>query len=253
MSDYPATASGPPPSPEQTRIGELNREMDSLLYALSHDLRAPLRAIDGFSAALAEDFGPSLDQEAQDYIRRVRGAAKKLEGYLDALLAMSRESRGEFTPEETDLSALVREISERLTRDAPDREVEWVVAPGCLAVTGQTLVRTALFKLVENAWKFTVKTPGARIEFGCEARPGETAFFVRDNGVGLDMDYARPRLFAMFQRLNDDPDFPGLGVGLATARRIAGRLGGRLEASGAPGQGACFEIILPDGRQGGGA
>jgi signal transduction histidine kinase len=253
MSDFPTADPGLPPGPEQTRIGELNREMDSLLYALSHDLRAPLRAIDGFSAALAEDFGPSLDQEAQDYIRRVRGAARKLEGYLDALLTLSRESRGEFTPEKTDLSALVREMADRLARDEPHRQVEWAVVQGCMAVTGQALVRTALSKLVDNAWKFTAKTPGARIEFGCEARPGETLFFVADNGVGLDMDYARPRLFGLFQRLNDDPDFPGLGVGLATARRIAGRLGGRLEASGTPGQGARFGIVLPDIGQGGGA
>ncbi len=237
-------------TPTASQMDDLNQEMDSLLYALSHDLRAPLRAIDGFSAALAEDYEQSLAPEAKDYLARIRAAAKRLETYLDALLRASRESRGEIQLEEVDLSALVQTLASAKTSDlapeAPQREVLWVIAPGLTAWTDLALMRTALAKLVDNAWKFTAKTAQARIEFGCRLENSHKVFFLSDNGPGLNMSYAKPRLFGMFQRLHDDPDLPGLGTGLATARRIVNRLGGRIRGFGQPGQGACFEIVLPE-------
>lgn len=230
----------------QARIDDLNREMDLLLYAVSHDLRAPLRSIDGFSGALQEDYGPDMDETARDYLNRIRSASKRMEAYLDGLLLTSRETRGEILAEEVDLTAMVRGLAEEFGRSAPDRTAQWIVAEGCRARTDRRLLRTALRKLVDNAWKFTRKTPAPRIEFGRRTEEGQTVFFLRDNGVGLDLAYAKDKLFGMFQRLNDDSDFEGAGVGLATARRIIARLGGGLQGAGEPGSWAEFSFFLPD-------
>jgi light-regulated signal transduction histidine kinase (bacteriophytochrome) len=221
-----------------------NHELESFSYSVSHDLRAPLRSIDGFSQALMEDYHDRLDTQAQDYLRRIRGATQRMSELIDALLGLSRVTRAEVQREALDLSALAWTIAAELRRQDPGRAVEFVVTPQLSAAGDARLLRTVLENLLGNAWKFTAQRDQARIQFGARVLPdGTKAFFVHDNGAGFDMTYA-DKLFGAFQRLHSMSEFPGTGIGLATVQRIIRRHGGRAWAEGKVEEGATFYFTL---------
>ncbi len=228
-------------------LGASNRELEAFCYSVSHDLRAPLRSVDGFTRALEEDYGDRLDETAKSYIGRVRAASLRMSQLIEDLLALSRITRGEMRRERINLSAAAREIADELKKAEPDRRVEFVIADGLVADGDGRLVRVALENLMGNAWKFTRKQEDARIEFGVTEHEGKKAYFVRDNGAGFDMSYA-DKLFGVFQRLHSTKDFEGTGVGLATAQRVIHRHGGEIWAEGTVGKGATFYFTLGDGR-----
>ncbi|HEY3364314.1 MAG TPA: GAF domain-containing protein [Symbiobacteriaceae bacterium] len=219
------------------------RELEAFAYSVSHDLRAPLRSIDGFSHVLLEDYAPRLDEEGKDVLNRVRAASQRMGQLIDALLQLSRVTRSEMQTETVDLSHCVRTIISDLERTDPTRCVATEVADGLIAKGDGRLLRVLLENLIGNAWKFTAHNPQARIEFGQTLVEGKPAFFVRDNGVGFKMDYA-DKLFLPFQRLHSDKEFPGTGIGLATVQRIILRHGGNIRAEAVPGQGATFYFTL---------
>jgi signal transduction histidine kinase len=224
-----------------------NRELEAFSYSVSHDLRAPLRAIDGFSHALLQDYVDRLDDEGRDHLRRIRGAAKRMGQLIDDMLTLSRISRTALRKEPVDLSALARSILREFQESDPTRLVETQVADNLQAEADPNLIRIAMENLLGNAWKFTSRTLQARIEFGVaesemERQPG-TVFFVSDNGAGFDMAYAE-KLFGAFQRLHRMDEFPGTGIGLATVARIIHRHGGDIRAEGAVGRGATFFFWL---------
>ncbi len=225
-------------------LGHSNRELEAFSYSVSHDLRAPLRSIDGFSQALLEDCGDKLDAGGNDHLRRIRGAVGRMAELIDALLTLARVTRSEIRRESIDLSGMARTVAADLRQRAPERRAEFVIADGLAATGDVRLLRVALENLLENAWKFTARRPAARIEFGMLAHPGgKRAYFVRDNGAGFDMAYAG-KLFGAFQRLHAQTEFQGIGIGLATVRRIIHRHGGTVWAEGAPDQGASFHFTL---------
>jgi signal transduction histidine kinase len=221
----------------------VNRELETFSYSVAHDLRAPLRGIDGFSQALLEDHGDRLDASGKDALQRVRAASQRMAQLIDDLLKLSRVTRSELHREPVDLSALARTIVADLQKAQPDREVIVVIAEGLAANGDPRLLRAVLENLLANAWKFTAKQPRARIEFGMTRHDGGRAYFVRDDGAGFDMAYA-DKLFGAFQRLHASSDFPGTGIGLATVQRIVHRHGGRVWAEGAVGRGATFYFTL---------
>ena len=221
----------------------INKEMESFSYSVSHDLRAPLRSIDGFSQILLEDYADRLDGEGKDALRRVRNAATGMAELIDALLALSRLSRIELRTERIDLSALAQAITEEMRRSEPDRTVEFVIAPAVVVEGDRTLLKAALGNLLGNAWKYTQPRTSSHIEFGRVERDNDTVYFVRDNGVGFDMAYVG-KLFGAFQRLHRQSEFGGTGVGLATVQRIIHRHGGRAWAEAAVDQGATFYFTL---------
>ncbi|MBN1661857.1 MAG: PAS domain S-box protein [Anaerolineae bacterium] len=236
---------------EQTsELRAVNKELEAFAYSVSHDLRAPLRSIDGFGQALLEDYGSVLDDVGAEYLRRMRTSSQRMGRLIDDLLHLSRLTRREPVREDVDLSDLAREISTELQRSAPDRQVEWVLGADLVAYADPGLLRAVLENLLGNAWKFTAKHETARIEFGMEERQGVSAFFVRDDGAGFDMAY-RSKLFGAFQRLHGVREFEGVGVGLATVQRIIHRHGGQIWAESAVEQGATFFFTLgPDRRRG---
>ena len=217
-----------------------NRELEAFSYSVSHDLRAPLRAIDGFTAALQRSYADQLNDDARDKLRRVRNATTKMSTLIDALLVLSRLSRQPLTLRQLDISALAREIGDELRAREPDRDVEFVIEDGLSAVADHALARTGLENLFENSWKFTGHRKNARIEF---ASAGERSFVVRDNGAGFDMAYA-DKLFVPFERLHRDDEFAGTGIGLATVQRVVNRNGGQLRGEGIVGEGAAFYFDL---------
>lgn len=221
-----------------------NHELETFSYSVAHDLRAPLRSIDGFSQALLEDYGGKLDDEGQDHLRRVRAAAQRMAQLIDDLLALSRVTRAELHRTAVDLSAIAREIAESLREADPARDVRFTIANGLVAHADARLVRAVLENLLGNAWKFSSKRPSAHVEVGSAIVDGEVAFFVRDDGAGFDMTYAG-KLFTAFQRLHNRADFEGTGIGLATVMRIVRRHGGRVWAEGAVDRGATFWFTLP--------
>ena len=220
-----------------------NVELDAFAYSVSHDLRAPLRSIDGFSQALLEDYAGQLDAAGQDYLQRVRAATQRMATLIDDLLDLSRVTRSEMTIAPVDLSELARELATELTSGDPERHVEIVITPDVAVRADRGLLRVVLQNLMGNAWKFTGKRSDARIEVGVVAADGERAYYVRDNGAGFDMAYAS-KLFGAFQRLHRVTEFPGTGVGLATVQRIIHRHGGRVWAESAVGRGATFYFTL---------
>jgi ligand-binding sensor domain-containing protein/signal transduction histidine kinase len=222
-----------------------NRELESFSYSVSHDLRTPLRAIDGFSRILLEDYAGKLDDAGQDSLMRVRAASQRMGHLIDDLLRLSRFARGEVHCVRVDLSALARAVAEELQRAEPNRQVEWVIEPGVAVAADAGLMRVVLENLLGNAWKFTGKQPAAKVEFGRTTHRGRPAFFVRDNGAGFDMKCAG-KLFGAFQRLHTARDFPGTGIGLATVQRIIHRHRGRLWAESKAGEGATFYFSLSD-------
>jgi PAS domain S-box-containing protein len=227
----------------RSELQQANQELEAFSYSVSHDLRAPLRGIDGFVQALAEDYAPNLDERARDYMSRIRNATKKMSALIDALLSLSRVSRAELKLETVDLSLLGRTIASDLARGEPGRRVDVVVQPGLKAEGDPRLLRAALENLLGNAWKFSGKTTGARVELFADGVPGDPVYHVRDNGAGFEMAYAQ-KLFGAFQRLHAVSEFPGTGVGLATVQRIVHRHGGRVWAEGEPGKGATFSFTL---------
>ena len=225
------------------RLETTNKELEAFSYSVSHDLRSPLRSIDGFSLALMEDYGGALAPEARDYLQRVRAATKRMAQLIDDLLALSRLSRSEMTRTQVDLSGMARTVAAELRSAQPDRPAEFSIADGLTADGDPRLLRIVLDNLLGNAWKFTAKRADARIEFGASGENGSRQFFVRDNGAGFDMSYAH-KLFGAFQRLHANEEFAGTGIGLATVQRIINRHGGRVTAEGAVGQGATFRFSL---------
>jgi len=223
-----------------------NRELEAFSYSVSHDLRAPLRAIDGFSQALLEDYEANVDDQGRHYLQRVRAATQRMGELIDDLLQLSRVSRAEMRHAIVDMSALAESAIEELRRADPERQVKTDIQPGLEARGDPNLLRIVLVNLLSNAWKFTSRQPSARIEFGLGGNDGERTFFVRDNGAGFDMQYAG-KLFGAFQRLHSPSEFPGTGIGLATVQRIVHRHGGHVRAEGAVGQGAAFYFTLPFG------
>jgi signal transduction histidine kinase len=231
---------------QRTRqVTATNQELEAFSYSVSHDLRAPLRAIDGFSQALLEDYAPKLDPTGRDYLQRVRTATQNMGRLIDELIALARATRAELRHETVDLSALGAAIAAELARADPQRQVAVEIEPDLVAEGDAPLLRLLLENLLDNAWKFTGKTPQARIQLGAApGADGQRAFFVRDNGAGFDMAYA-DKLFSAFQRLHGPADFPGAGIGLATVQRIVRRHGGRIWAEAQPGRGATFHFTLP--------
>jgi PAS domain S-box-containing protein len=225
-------------------LESLNRELEAFSYSVSHDLRAPLRSIDGFSQALIEDCGPRLDEQGRSHLQRVRAATQRMAGLIDDLLELSRLSRAELERQPVDLSSLAVEVAAELRAAEPRRTAAVVIAPGLTGQGDPRLLRLVLENLLENAWKFTRQRDGARIEFGCAETDGERAFFVRDNGAGFDTAYAH-KMFGAFQRLHTQSEFEGSGIGLATVQRIIHRHGGCVWARGVVGQGAVFYFTLP--------
>jgi PAS domain S-box-containing protein len=222
-----------------------NRELESFSFSVSHDLRAPLRSVDGYSQALLEDCAALLDETGREHIQRIRNASQRMAQLIDGLLSLSRLTRLEMQHERLSLSALARGIVLELQQRNPERQVEFVIADGLEVKADARLMRAALENLLENAWKYTSGHARARIEFGALPQTaGPPAYFVRDDGAGFDMAYA-DRLFVAFQRLHSAQEFPGDGIGLATVQRIVHRHGGRVWAEGAPGQGAVFYFSLP--------
>jgi PAS domain S-box-containing protein len=220
-----------------------NKELEAFSYSVSHDLRAPLRGIDGFSLALLEDYGDQLDARGHDYLRRVRHAAQRMSRLIDDMLMLSRLSRAEVCHEQVDLTALAESVVAALRAADPDRAVEVTVVSGAVVTADPRLMRVVLDNLLGNAWKFTRGAPAPRIELGITERDGRVIYFVRDNGVGFDMAYAS-KLFQPFQRLHAATDFEGNGIGLATVQRAIHRQGGQAWAESALGRGATFFFAL---------
>ena len=226
-----------------TALTAINRELEAFSYSVSHDLRAPLLAFDGLSKALLEGYGDRLDRTAEDYLTRMRRASQTMTSVFDGLQTLFRLTSGEVHREQLDITELATAIAEENRANQPDRTVDVVIAPRITASGDKRLVQILLTNLLSNAWKFTSPKDSPRIEVGTELVDGERRVFVRDNGVGFDMIYAH-RLFGAFQRLHSQSDFSGAGIGLATARRIVNRHGGRIWAEGAAGEGATFYFVL---------
>jgi two-component system NtrC family sensor kinase len=220
-----------------------NAELEAFSYSVSHDLRAPLRSIDGFSQALLEDYSENLPAKGRDYLRRVRAAALRMGELIDDLIELSRVERSELRRERVDVSQIARHVAESLRKTAPEREVEMTIEPDVVAEIDPRLCRILLENLMGNAWKFTAKIENPSIAFGATVEGGHATLFVRDNGAGFNVAHAA-KLFAPFQRLHSESEFPGTGIGLATVQRIVSRHGGRVWAEGVPGQGATFYFTL---------
>ena len=225
-------------------LTEANKELESFSYSISHDLRAPLRGIDGFTHLLLDEYGDRLDAKGHEYLERVRHAAQRMGTLIDDLLDLSRVNRREMRSETVDLSQIAREVVEDLRKADPERKVAISIKDGCRAWGDPQLLRALLENLLGNAWKYTGKTEHPEISFGVLRDPaGEEIFHVRDNGAGFDMAYV-DKLFLPFQRLHKAEDFEGSGVGLASAARVVRRHRGRIWAESAPGQGATFHFTL---------
>jgi light-regulated signal transduction histidine kinase (bacteriophytochrome) len=229
-----------------------NRELEAFSYSVSHDLRAPLRSIDGFSQILLEDYADELDEDGKNYLSRVRAASQRMGRLIDDLLGLSRVTRGAMSRERVNLSALAEEVAKGLREARPERAVEFSAQPRLEVWGDLKLLRVALENLIGNAWKFTEKEPEARIEFGMDeelSRRGRVpVYYVRDNGAGFEMAYA-DKLFGAFQRLHGSDEFEGTGIGLATVQRIVHRHGGRIWAEGEVDRGATFYFTLRPGLQ----
>jgi PAS domain S-box-containing protein len=226
-----------------------NRELEAFSYSVAHDLRAPLRGIDGFSQALLEDYAEKLDEEGRRYLGRVRASAQHMAQLIDSLLTLARVTRGDIRREPVDLSALARATAQRLKASQPERNLEFLIAKGLTVIGDSRLLSVVLENLLGNAWKFTRDQPKACIEFGSTQQDGQSVFLVRDNGAGFDMAFSA-KLFGVFQRLHAPEEFEGTGIGLATVQRIVRRHDGRIWADGTPSAGATFYFTLNERGQG---
>jgi light-regulated signal transduction histidine kinase (bacteriophytochrome) len=230
---------------QKSALESLQQELDSLGYSISHDLAAPLRHVVGFSNVLMEDHKESLDATAQGYLDCIVRAARKMEVLIEALLGLSRISRQDMRPGQVDLSRMAAECAASLKRDSSQRKVSVTIADDLSARADAALLRTALERLFDNAWKYTRNREEATIEFGSMRQGKETVFFLRDNGAGFDMRFA-DRLFGPFQRMHRESDFEGTGIGLAMVQRIINRHGGKIWADAAVDGGATFYFTLPE-------
>jgi light-regulated signal transduction histidine kinase (bacteriophytochrome) len=221
------------------------REFEAFSYSVAHDLRAPLRGIDGFSQALLEGYSDNMDATAKRYLVKVRESTQYMAQLIDCLLALARISQGDIQREQVDLSAIAHETLRRLQTEYPDRSVDVQIADGLTCQGDSRLLGIAFANLLGNAWKFTGKRTDPRVEFGVTRNGARNAFFVADNGAGFDMAYSE-KLFGVFQRLHTGTEFEGTGIGLATVQRIIRRHGGRIWAEGVPEQGATFYFTLDD-------
>jgi two-component system NtrC family sensor kinase len=221
-----------------------NAELEAFSYSVSHDLRAPLRTVDGFTRSLSESLAEHLDENGTRQVERIHGEVARMNEMIDDMLELSRVGRAQLRRGDVDLATLAGGILADLAANAPHRQVTIVVEPGLTAFADPRLIRNVFENLIGNAWKFTTKTPDAIVEVGSEEQDGTVVYFVRDNGNGFDMTRAA-RLFSPFQRLHSQSDFPGTGIGLATVHRIVDRHGGRLWAEAKVGQGATFRFTLP--------
>ncbi len=220
-----------------------NKELESFSYSVSHDLRSPLRGIDGFSRTLMDEYADVLDETGRNYLQRIRAATQRMGQLIDDLLELARVTRSEMRRVPVDLTAQARLIAQELRDSQPQREAEFLIAPGLTTSADPVLLRVVLMNLLGNAWKFTGRQPHTHIEVGSLVHEGKPVFLVRDNGAGFDMTYA-DKLFAPFQRLHPQREFPGTGIGLATVHRIVHRHGGRIWAESRVGQGATFYFSL---------
>jgi PAS domain S-box-containing protein len=226
-----------------SQLEAVNRELESFAYSVSHDLRAPLRSMDGFSKALLDDCGPQLDAAGKENLNRIRAAAQRMGSLIDDLLKLSRLTRQDMARRTVDLSELAAAVAADLVKAHPGRGIQWVIQPRVAAEGDGALLLVALQNLLGNAAKFTRRTAHARIEFGARQGDEGRTYFVKDNGAGFDMTYVG-KLFAPFQRLHPASDFEGSGIGLATVQRIVNRHGGRVWAEGCVGEGATFYFTL---------
>jgi len=237
-----ALLSAPPAAPA---AGTASADHDSFSYTVSHDLRAPIRVVEGFTKIVKEDYGRLLDRVGNDHLDRVLGAAARMNNMIDALLALSKLSSQPLARQPVNLSQLAGFVADDLRRQWPDRSVQIEIEPGMQVQGDPTLLRVVIENLLGNAWKYTGKTAAANISFGRHAQDADT-FSVTDNGAGFDMRFA-DRLFGVFQRLHSANDFPGTGIGLASVRRIVRRHGGEIWGEGEVGRGARFHFSLPQG------
>ena len=232
---------------DMQRAGDLeqaNQALEAFAFSVSHDLRAPLRAMDGYTAALLEDYGPTLGEEGRGYAERIQAASRQMTEFIAALLRLARLSRADIHLQPVDLGTEVVAIAAELQAASPDRKVEFTIEQPCWAMADRVLIRTVLQNLLDNAWKFTAGRDRGAIEFGtAPGLDGRIRCYVRDNGAGFDSDL-QDKLFTPFQRLHTARAFPGTGVGLASVRQIIERHGGSVEATGSIGQGATFTFSL---------
>jgi signal transduction histidine kinase len=242
VATLPAPASAPASAPA-VAPADMAAEHESFSYTVSHDLRAPLRVVEGFARILKEDYGARLDRVGNDHLDRVMSAAARMNSMIDALLSLSQLSTRPLARQPVDLSQQASYVMEELQRAAPQRSVELEIEPGLKVQGDPTLLRMVLENLLGNAWKYSAKVECARIRFGCVEQNGRRTFVVADNGAGFDMRFAE-RLFGVFQRLHSASDFQGTGVGLALVRRIVRRHGGDIWAESAVGEGARFYFTL---------
>jgi len=227
-------------------LGAANNELEDFAYSIAHDLRSPLRALDGFSLAVLEDYGDRLDPTGRDYLERIRAASQHLAGLFDAQLALAQTGRRPVKIGEVDLTALARRVIERLRAEAPSRRVLSTVAEGLSARTDAVLAELVLERLLDNAWKFTSRNDIAHVEVGGEERDGRQVFYVRDDGVGFEAADAG-KLFTPFERLHEKAEFPGLGIGLVGVRRMLAKLGARCWAEGEVDRGTVVWFTLTRG------
>lgn len=227
----------------EREVALLAQELESFSYSISHDLRAPLRHLVGFSSALVEDYNGQLEPTAQSYLDCITRAAHKMEDLLEALLFLSRVTKQDLTLVEVDLALLARQYAGCLQQAAPARQVEFRIAEKLPVRADPQLMRTVIEQLLANAWKFTAKKERAVVEFGEKKEGDGTVYYIRDDGAGFDPRFAQ-RLFAPFQRMHREEEFPGLGIGLATVQRIVRRHGGNIWAEAEVGNGATFCFTL---------
>lgn len=220
-----------------------NTELEAFASAVSHDLRAPLRTVSGFTQAVLEDYGPQIDSDGQAMLKRIHGATRHMYQLIEDILYLSKIGRDPLDISEIDMSTLVTEIFESIREEDPDRQVELCVEPDITAHCDRRLIRIAVGNLLQNAWKFTAKNDEARIEFGKSSEDGTQILYVHDNGAGFDMTF-KDNLFKPFKRLHSASEFPGTGIGLATVNRIIGLHGGKIWGSSAVGEGATFCFAL---------
>jgi light-regulated signal transduction histidine kinase (bacteriophytochrome) len=225
------------------QLDNANKELEAFSYSVSHDLRAPLRSIDGFSQVLLKEHSDKINEQGQNYLQRVRKASQRMAQLIDDMLNLSRVSRGELNIQQVNLSYIANEITNELKNSNPERVVEFTIQNEIIANGDESLLRIVLENLIGNAWKYTSKHPTACIEFGMFQKGKKTIYFVRDDGAGFDMKYAQ-KLFGAFQRLHDSNEFQGTGVGLATVQRIIHRHGGSVWAEGEVNKGATFYFTI---------
>jgi len=225
------------------QLENANKELEAFSYSVSHDLRAPLRGIDGFSLALYEDYHNSLDDNARDYIKRIRAGTKKMDALIDSLLKLSRVSRFEMITEKVYMSSIANEICAALKESDKSRDAEFIIQKGIIADGDSNLIKIVLENLLNNAWKFTSKNDKTVIEFGTTEKDSRTIYYIKDNGIGFDMKYSN-KLFGAFQRLHHEKEYPGTGIGLATVQRIVRRHKGEIRAESKINEGTTFYFTL---------